>query len=361
MRVGPAVPARVGRVESLRRGGRRVWGTGKGKCEMTSITGAWGSVLDVMEQPAWAVDADHAVCYANPAAARKLGHSRPGDLLGRDGRPLTASSGEPQQRTEPAEPDDQAGSGRGEGMLVRADGSLLLVEWTAVPLDGPDGDTTLYVFRPLPDPADRGAGDESPPYRLLEHRQAERRRHYAETLQHVVQERLVRALLGLSLARQELGDVPSRALDLLHDAARDTEEALAGVREVTNALSPGALRVGGLPAAFAALARRCPVPMGVSGTLAERLPRLVETHVYLLVAEAVERAVEHGRAGRVEVRADAGTNLTVTVLDNGVPPTGAADAAALSALAQRAATLHGTLTVTHTPGTGTELTAVVPL
>jgi hypothetical protein len=213
-----------------------------------------------------------------------------------------------------------------------------------------------------PAPSGRGVRDEGAPFPLLlAHRQVERQRQYARTLQHTVQERIVGALLGLSLARQELGTAPARAIGLLHDVARDTEEALAGVREVTDALSPGALRAGGLPAALAALARRCPVPMTVSGTLAGRLPRLIEAHLYLLVAEAVERAVDNGRAGRVRVTADLGASLVVTVVDDGAPPVEAADLAALAALTERAAALDGTLKVRHTPGTGTAVTAVVPL
>ncbi|MGW0859345.1 sensor histidine kinase [Streptomyces sp. NPDC002690] len=205
------------------------------------------------------------------------------------------------------------------------------------------------------------ADHEKQPPGLLAHRQAERQRRYAMTLQHGVQERMIRALLGLSMARQELGTVPSGALDLLHDAARDLEEALAGVREVTDALSPGALRAGGLPAALTALARRGPVPMGFSGTSAERLPHLVETHLYLLVSEAVERAVEHGRAGRVDVSLSTGTSAVVEVVDDGGRPVGAEDLTALAALSERAAALGGTLRITHAPGTGTTVTAVVPL
>lgn len=323
---------------------------------MTSVADGGGSVFGMVTEPVWAVDADHLVCYANPAAATALGHGRPADLLGRDGRPATAAGKHPQ-------PGELTGPVRGEGMLARLDGSLLPVEWTLTPWNGPEGGTALYVFRPLPVPlpAGGGAGEGNRPLGLLAHRQTERQRRYAMTLQHGVQERMVRALLGLSLARQELGTAPSGALDLLHDTARDLEEALAGVREVTDGLSPGALRVGGLSAALTALARRCPVPLGFSGMPAKRLPHLVEAHLYLLVVEAVERAVASGRAGRVEVSADLGTSAVVTVQDDGAPPVQAEDIAALAALTERAATLGGTLTVTHAPDTGTTVTAVVPL
>ncbi|MEV5176975.1 PAS domain-containing protein [Streptomyces flaveolus] len=333
---------------------------------MTSIADELESVFDVIRQPVWAVDADHSVRYANPAAAEAMGYGRPSDLLGTDGRPATAS-GQSETAGQP-ETAGRPGPVRGRGALTRVDGSLLPVEWTRVPLSRPGGDAALYVFLPLAEPAlaeparsGRCVRDEGSPFPLLAHRQVERQHQHARTLQHTVQERIVRALLGLSLARQELGTAPARAIGLLHDVARDTEEALAGVREVTDALSPGALRAGGLPAALAALAGRCPVPMTVSGTLAGRLPRLVESHLYLLVVEAVERAVDNGRAGRVRVTADLGTSLVVTVVDDGAPPVGAADLAALAALTERAAALDGTLKVRHTPGTGTTVTAVVPL
>ncbi|MER6684833.1 PAS domain-containing protein [Streptomyces olivaceoviridis] len=381
---------------------------------MTSIADELGSVFDVIRQPVWAVDADHSVRYANPAAAEALGHGRPSDLLGMDGCPAEVPgidrgpaevpgtdgrpsnllsidgrpsdllgmdgcpadvpgtdrrpSGPPGTDGGPATASGQpetagrTGPASGRGTLTRVDGSLLPVEWTRVPLCRPGGDAVLYAFVPLAGPARAGRGmPDDGPFPLLAHRQVERQHRYARTLQHTVQERLVRALLGLGLARQELGPAPALVIDLLHDVVRDTEAALAGVREVTDALSPGALRAGGLPAALAALAGRCPVPMTVSGSLSGRLPRLVESHLYLLVAEAVERAVENGGADRVRVTADLGASLVVTVVDDGAPPAGAADLAALAALTERAASLDGTLRVRHTPGAGTTVTAVVPL
>ncbi|MGW0514639.1 PAS domain-containing protein [Streptomyces olivaceoviridis] len=391
---------------------------------MTSIADELGSVFDVIRQPVWAVDADHSVRYANPAAAEALGHGRPSDLLGMDGCPADLPgmdgcpsdllgtdgrpaevpgidrrpsdllgmdgcpadvpgtdrrpSGPPGTDRRPVDPPGtdggpatasgqpetagRTGPASGRGTLTRVDGSLLPVEWTRVPLCRPGGDAVLYAFVPLAGPARAGRGmPDDGPFPLLAHRQVERQHRYARTLQHTVQERLVRALLGLGLARQELGPAPARVIDLLHDVVRDTEAALAGVREVTDALSPGALRAGGLPAALAALAGRCPVPMTVSGSLSGRLPRLVESHLYLLVAEAVERAVENGGADRVRVTADLGASLVVTVVDDGAPPAGAADLAALAALTERAASLDGTLRVRHTPGAGTTVTAVVPL
>ncbi|PWI15262.1 histidine kinase [Streptomyces sp. Act143] len=318
---------------------------------MTSIAGDWGCVFDVIRQPVWAVDAAQLVRYANPAAAEVMGYGAPSELLGLDGRPFPAADLD----------------GRGEGTLTRSDGSLLPVEWTRLPLPGARGDAVLYVFRPLgaePFLGNRGPGETGPPYRRLAHRQAERERRHARILQHEVQERMVRTLLGLSMAREELTAAPAQAVALLSDAVRDTEEALATVREVTDALCPGALRAGGLPVALAALARRRPGRLTVSGTLSERLPQLVETHAYLFVAEAMERAVVGGAADHVHVTADhvhmdsEGPALVVTVADDGTEPATGAD---LAALTERVAALDGTLTARHIPGTGTTVTATVPL
>ncbi|MBE8478309.1 sensor histidine kinase [Streptomyces justiciae] len=316
---------------------------------MTSIAGDWGSVFDVIRQPVWAVDAAHLVRYANRAAAEAMGYDDPAQLLGLDGRPSPA-----------------ADLDSGGGALTRIDGTLLPVEWNRMPLPGTGGEADLYVFRPLdaePRLGGRSPGRTGPLYRRLAHRQAERDRRHARVLQHEVQERMVRTLLGLNIAREELTAVPAQAAGLLSDAVRDTEEALAGVREVTDALCPGALRAGGLPAALAALARRRPSRTTVSGTFSERLPELVETHAYLLVAEAVERAVDHGGADHVHVTADHGpdgtdsTDLVVTVADDGTEPVTGADLAALN---ERVAALDGTLTVRHIPGTGTTVTVIVP-
>lgn len=324
---------------------------------MTSIADELRSILDVIEQPAWAVDADHRVSYANPRAAAFTGHARPSDLLGTDGRPAGHPGARSRNHTAPS---------RRCGTLTHADGSLLHVEWSLVPLARPDGEAALYLFR-----ASTGASgatresslEDKLPRALAAQVCADRCRTAAGSLQHGVQERLASLLLGLNLAREQLGggSVPSSGARLLDDAARDAEEALAQVREVTAALYPSVLRLRGLTAALTALAEQWPVPVAVVANLRRRLPDAVEMHAYFLVRDALSRAVHGAGAGRVRVVAELGPDLVVTVADDGTAPGYGPEPALLAAVADRVAVLEGTLTVRHTPEEGTTLRAVIPV
>ncbi|GAB7065397.1 hypothetical protein ACFQ1B_01560 [Streptomyces mexicanus] len=121
------------------------------------------------------------------------------------------------------------------------------------------------------------------------------------------------------------------------------------------------LRLRGLPGALTALAGQWPVPVGVSGNLRERLPEAVQVHTYLLVREALGRAVHGAEARRVRVVADLGRDLVVTGADDGAAPGAGLDAAHLAAMAARVAVLDGSLSVRHTSGEGTTVSAVIPL
>ncbi|ALO99282.1 Two-component system sensor kinase [Streptomyces hygroscopicus subsp. limoneus] len=327
---------------------------------MTSVADDLGSILDVIQQPAWAVDTDHRVSYANAPAAEFMGYERPSDLLGTDGRPVEHTYGWARAHAIP----EQAPSCR--GTLTHADGSLLPVEWSLVPLTRPGGVAAVYIFRtgagaPAvgPEPKEAGA-----PRTVAGRIEADRHRRVAGSLQHGAQERLASALLGLNLAREHVDGerVPSSAAELLDGAIQDAEHALSHVRDATAELYPGVLRLGGLPAALTALAAQWPVPVGVSGNLRERLPHAVEMHVYFLVREALGRAVHGARASRVHVVTEQlGPDLVVTVADNGTAPGEALDSAPLAAMADRVAVLEGALSVRHASGGGTTVCAVIPV
>ncbi|MGV9937023.1 sensor histidine kinase [Streptomyces olivaceoviridis] len=321
---------------------------------MTSIADDLGSILDVMQQPAWAVDAEHRVFHANPLAADFLGHEHPTDLLGTDGRPAEFPGDVLRSHVAA-----HAAPSLRRGTLTHADGFRLPVEWTVVPLSRPDGAAAVYVFRPgagAPTAA-REPKEEEPSRALVARHDADLHRSAAATLQHGAQERLASLLLGLNLAREQ---VPPTAVELLDDAIRDAEAALGHVRDVTAELYPGVLRLRGLPAALTALAGQWPASVSVSGNLRERLPHAVEMHTYFLIREALRRAVHSARAGRVQVVVDLNLDLVVTVADDGATGEGL-DPAPLASLADRVAVLDGSLSVRHATGEGTTVCAVIPV
>ncbi|MDN3027050.1 histidine kinase [Streptomyces sp. S.PB5] len=333
---------------------------------MTSTADDLASILDVIQQPAWAVDADHRVSHANASAARFMGYHRPRDLLGLDGRPSVRPRGGTGGHGAPGTLPT-----RGEGVLTHADGSLVPVVWSLLPLHRPGGETAVYVFLP-PSDDDAEPWPERDPFRLPQqqpqpHVAREDARHWrrtADSLQHGAQERLVGLLLGLHLVREQFGHgtgPSSEAIELLDASLRDAEEALAHVREATAATYPGVLKLRGLKAALLAFAALSPLKVTVTGTLEGRLPDPVEMHAYFLVTEAIDRAGRVGGADLVQVRVDVGSALVVCVDDDGDAPRHGDDAAPLAAMTDHVLAVDGTLSVRHVPGSGTSVRAVMPL
>ena len=118
----------------------------------------------------------------------------------------------------------------------------------------------------------------------------------------------------------------------------------------------------GLGPAVDALASRSPVPVEVTDVPEERLPSPVEAAAYYIVAEAVTNVAKYADASlvTVAVRPD-GDRMVVEVADDGV---GGADPAAgtgLRGIADRVEALHGRLEISSPAGSGTRLTAEIPL
>jgi signal transduction histidine kinase len=123
---------------------------------------------------------------------------------------------------------------------------------------------------------------------------------------------------------------------------------------------PSVLARGGLRAGVQALASRTPVPVQIEVSVG-RLPAVVETTAYFVVAEALTNVAKHSGAGRAEVtaRVEDGT-LRVRVRDDGVGgarPYGSG----LVGLVDRLAAIDGRLSVESPVGGGTLVAAAVPL
>ncbi|GLZ31032.1 ATPase [Lentzea sp. NBRC 105346] len=178
------------------------------------------------------------------------------------------------------------------------------------------------------------------------------RRRIERDLHDGVQQRLV--TVGMLIGRARRTEQPRELLEQAHRAA---QEAIADLREVAVRVYPTALDDQGLEAALELLAERADVPITLAYDLTERPGRTLETVIYFVVSEAVTNAVKHAEPTKVDVtvtrRQD--HHLVVRVKDDGK---GGADpgGSGLKGLKKRVATVGGELVVRDTGGTVVEAT-----
>ncbi|MGH4026918.1 MAG: GAF domain-containing protein, partial [Pseudonocardiaceae bacterium] len=99
----------------------------------------------------------------------------------------------------------------------------------------------------------------------------------------------------------------------------------------------------------------------MSGAVDTLVSPTIAEHAEAVVREGVSNAVRHASANTVTVTAEAGDDLVIDIIDDGIGiPEGVARSG-LDNVAQRAVACHGTATVAALPGGGTRLTWRVPL
>ena len=143
------------------------------------------------------------------------------------------------------------------------------------------------------------------------------------------------------------------------------EEQLGGTREelgrLAQGLHPRVLAEHGLADALAVLAKDLPLPVEIKVT-GNQLPPPVAAAAYFVCAEALTNTAKHAAAARVTVAVTASEGrVRVEIADDGVGGADPARGSGLRGLADRVATLGGTLQVQSVPGRGTRLAADIPL
>ena len=98
-----------------------------------------------------------------------------------------------------------------------------------------------------------------------------------------------------------------------------------------------------------------------SGAVDTVVPAEVGVHVVAVLREAISNAVRHGRAGSVAVTVEAGHELLVEVVDDGIGFDPAVARSGLHNLEERAVECGGELAVVALPDGGTRLSWRVPL
>jgi signal transduction histidine kinase len=140
------------------------------------------------------------------------------------------------------------------------------------------------------------------------------------------------------------------------------EAAIDELRELVDGVMPALLTARGLPAAVADLTDRLPSPIAlrVAG-LDERLRPAVESAAWFVVSEAIVNAVKHAGPGglAIALERDDG-HLRIEVRDHG---NGAVrlDGDGMRGMLDRIEALDGTLTIATRPGSGTRVSAVIPV
>ena len=192
----------------------------------------------------------------------------------------------------------------------------------------------------------------------------EARRRIERDLHDGAQQRLVTATLRL---REVRAAVPPEAGELargLDGVTVELDAALDELREIARGIHPAMLARGGLGAALAALARRCPVPVDLHIQVPDRLPDPVEIAAYYVVSEALTNTAKHAAASAAEVEVAEITGedvLRVRVRDDGRGGAEFGRGSGLLGLKDRVEALGGRIRLHSPPGSGTTLEVHVPL
>lgn len=197
--------------------------------------------------------------------------------------------------------------------------------------------------------------------------EAERRR-LERDLHDGAQQRLVSVAMTLGRAKAKVdgntGDDEKNddALrQLIDEAHLDAKLAVSELRDLARGIYPAVLADRGLDAALSAQAAKSPIPVTVSVEVDPRPPAAVETTAYFIVGEALTNVAKHSGAdeARVAVWRTEDT-VVVQVTDNGCGGADLRPGGGLAGLADRAATIDGTVSVVSPPQGPTVVRADLP-
>jgi signal transduction histidine kinase len=192
----------------------------------------------------------------------------------------------------------------------------------------------------------------------------------ARELHDSVAQHIAAVLLQLAAAARDSTD-PTVA-ERLNEARDSAEYALHEARALSHALHPGVLDDLGLEAALRKLARDSSHGNGVDIDVSyaarpQRLPRDVEGVLYRIAQEAVRNATTHASPRRVRVSVrQTEHDATLSVHDDGVgfdlaEADGRRAGMGLTSMRERVDLLDGHLDIHTAKGSGTTISATVPL
>ena len=165
------------------------------------------------------------------------------------------------------------------------------------------------------------------------------------------------ALLG----NPEAASRVEKAIDALDETIRDIRSAIFSLQS-RNEAEPAPLRtrILGVVEEMTDSLGFAPA-LRLAGPLDSQVPGAIAGQMLAALREALANVAKHAKATRVDVAVETGTDLVLTVRDDGVGLAAATRRSGLANLAERAAELGGTLRAATAEGGGTELEWRVPL
>ncbi|GAA1510300.1 signal transduction histidine kinase [Agromyces terreus] len=191
----------------------------------------------------------------------------------------------------------------------------------------------------------------------------EARRRIERDLHDGAQQHLVSLGMRLRLAANAARDAGEADLaEELEQTIAMLNQALRELRELAHGIHPSLLSSGGLALAVPELAGRCPVPVDVEVQAEGRLPEIIESTAYFVLAESLANVAKHSAATRAWVRAHVvDGELVLEVRDNGVGGASVDAGSGMLGIVDRVDAVDGDVHVTSAPGAGTTIVIRIPV
>ena len=194
--------------------------------------------------------------------------------------------------------------------------------------------------------------------------QDERAKKLERNIHDGAQQQLVALAVKLGLVERLLRSDAERAETLLAEVKGEANDALENLRDLARGIYPPLLADQGLAAALLAQARKVPIPVDVLPDGIGRYPEETEAAVYFSCLEALQNVTKYAGASQVTVSlTQANGSLRFEVSDDGrgFDPATVEHGSGLQGIADRLASLGGTLDVRSALGNGTTIAGRLPI